>query len=71
MGESKRRKGDIGTLYGNPDKERVFASLPITREQGRFIYKFTITGTWICIGSLALFWIIFRVGVAMQWWGVS
>jgi hypothetical protein len=71
MGESKRRKSNQGTLYGNPEKDRVIRSLPITKGQTKFLYKFTITGTWICIGVIAAFWVIFRIGVAMKWWGIS
>jgi len=71
MGESKKRKQNLGEIYGNPDKERYFASIPFTKEQGRFWYKFTVTGTWICIGTIAAAWVIVRLGVAMKWWGVS
>lgn len=60
----------MGVIYGNPDQERIFAGLPFTKEQGRFLFRFTITGTWICIGAIAVLWAIVRLGVAMKWWGV-
>lgn len=71
MGESKRRRDQTGALYGNPDKEPILAGLPITREQGRAIYKFTVTGTWICIGTLAVLWAVVRLGFYLKWWGVQ
>lgn len=69
MGESKKRKEKLGELYGHPDQQRAFAGLPITKGQVQAIYKFTVTGTWICIGALVVLWIIVQAGVQFNWWG--
>ncbi|BAC91076.1 DUF2839 domain-containing protein [Gloeobacter violaceus] len=71
MGESKRRKDQMGALYGNPDKEYLIPGLPITKEQSRYWYKFTVTGTWICIGVIALIWVVVNFGHYMKWWGAQ
>ncbi|WP_218080502.1 DUF2839 domain-containing protein [Anthocerotibacter panamensis] len=67
MGESKRRKETMGNSYSDPAQKVVF--LGFTRAQVDKVYDFTRTGTWICIGALAAFWVVFRIGIWQGWWG--
>jgi len=67
MGERKRRKEQLGDKFGVVVDEPVF--LNFTRAQIKQAYDFTISGTWVCIGLLALLWIVVRVGAWQHWWG--
>ncbi len=67
MGERKRRQETLGDGYGNPQEETVF--LNFTRSQIQVFYEVVTKSTWYCIGGVAVFWVVFRVGVAQGWWG--
>jgi len=70
MGESKRRKEEIGDEYGK--EERIVEWLPITKTQSQDFVKWTSRGSWIGIGLLVAWWIVVRfVGPAAGWWVVN
>lgn len=69
MGDSKRRKEQLGEKYGTTGKDYILPNVPITKAQAQAAYDFTSKGAWIGIGLLAAIWIIARIGVSMGWWG--
>ena len=70
MGESKRRKENLGDDYGK--EERLYSWLPLTKKQAEDAYKLTTRGAWIGIGVLAFAWITIRfIGPGFGWWSVN
>lgn len=69
MGESKRRKQQLGTDYGQP--ERVVSWLPITTEQSAAFMRWTSRGAWAGIILMIALWVTVRfLGPAFGWWSV-
>ncbi|WP_017299573.1 DUF2839 domain-containing protein [Nodosilinea nodulosa] len=70
MGESKRRKEQLGEKYGQA--EPILPGLPITKEQSRQFVKWTTRGTWGAIIVVIAFWITLRfVGPGLGWWSLA
>ncbi len=70
MGESKRRKENLGDNYGK--EQRLYSWLPLTKKQAEDAYKLTTRGAWIGIGVLAFTWIVIRfIGPSFGWWDVN
>ncbi|MBF2057258.1 MAG: DUF2839 domain-containing protein [Cyanobacterium sp. T60_A2020_053] len=69
MGESKRRKAQLGEEYGK--EERFISWLPLTKTQASEAYQLTTRGAWIGIVALFITWLIVRFfGPAFGWWQV-
>lgn len=72
VGDAKRRKASMGDAYGNPDSERIFEWLPLTRGRARWLNEVTTRGAWIGIGALVVYWIIVRfVGPILGLWSIA
>lgn len=70
MGESKRRKQNLGDDYGK--EERLYPWLPLTKKQAEDAYNLTTRGAWIGIAVLALTWMTIRfIGPGFGWWSVN
>jgi hypothetical protein len=71
MGESKRRKDQLGDKYGKQE-ETVLPWLPITKSQSEQFIKITTKGAWIGIGVMVAIWVTIRlIGPAFGWWQVN
>ncbi len=68
MGESKRRKQDLGESYGKT--EPVFSWLPgLTKDKATQFVRITTMGAWGGIGLMVTMWITVRfIGPAFHWW---
>lgn len=70
MGESKRRKEQLGDKYGQ--SEPILPGLPITKEQSQQFVKWTTRGTWGAIILVIVFWITLRfIGPGLGWWSLA
>lgn len=70
MGDSKRRKENMGEKYGK--EEPILPWLPITKSQSEQFMKWTTRGSWIGIGLLVAWWLTVRlVGPSLGWWQVD
>jgi hypothetical protein len=70
MGESKRRKQQLGDQYGQDTP--ILPGLPITKAQSQKFVEITTRGAWIGIGLMVATWITIRfIGPGLGWWVVS
>ncbi|PSR17376.1 hypothetical protein C8255_12865 [filamentous cyanobacterium CCP3] len=70
MGESKRRKEQLGEKYGQ--SEPILPWLPITKDQSQQFVKWTTRGAWGGIILMIAFWITLRfVGPGLGWWTLA
>jgi Protein of unknown function (DUF2839) len=70
MGESKRRKSQLGEAYGQ--SERIVSWLPLTKDQSATFMKITSRATWVGIGLVVTFWLTLRfIGPNLGWWTLS
>jgi hypothetical protein len=70
MGDSKRRKENLGDKYGQ--EENVFPWLPIKKGQAQQFVSLSSRGAWIGIGVLVAYWVTVRfLGPALGWWQVN
>ncbi|MGF1519467.1 MAG: DUF2839 domain-containing protein [Nodosilinea sp.] len=70
MGESKRRKDQMGEKYGQ--EEPILPWLPITKDQSQQFMKWTSRGTWGSIVIIIAFWITLRfIGPGLGWWTLA
>lgn len=70
MGESKRRKEQLGEKYGQ--SEPILPWLPITKAQSEQFMKWTARGTWGSIVLIIAFWITLRfIGPSLGWWTLA
>jgi Protein of unknown function (DUF2839) len=71
MGESKRRKGQLGEQYGK--SEPVFSWLPgLTRAKADQFVQITTFGAWGGIGVMVLLFVVVRfIGPALHWWQLA
>ncbi|MFZ4675568.1 MAG: DUF2839 domain-containing protein [Nodosilinea sp.] len=70
MGESKRRKEQLGDQYGQA--EPILPWLPITKEQSQKFMRWTTTATWTSIILVIAFWITLRfIGPGFGWWDLA
>jgi len=68
MGEAKRRKEKLGDKYGQ-EKTLFFG---LTKSQAKRFYDVTTRATWVGIGGIIAFWLIFRFfGPAFGWWELA
>lgn len=69
MGDSKRRKENLGEKYGQ--EQTIFSWLPVTKTQADQFVKWSTRGAWFGIGALVVWWLVVRlVGPALGWWDV-
>jgi hypothetical protein len=69
MGESKRRKTQLGDDYGKP--ERILPWVPITKTQSEAFMRWTSQGAWVGIGLMIALWLTVRfIGPGFGWWDV-
>jgi Protein of unknown function (DUF2839) len=70
MGESKRRKEELGEKYGNP--EPIMSWLPfLTKQKASQFVQITTTGAWLGIGVMIAYWVTIRfIGPLFGWWEV-
>jgi hypothetical protein len=67
MGESKRRKENLGDKYGQ--EEPILSWLPIRKSQAEQFVRLTTRGAWIGIGVMIAFWLTVRfIGPGFGWW---
>jgi fatty acid desaturase len=70
MGESKRRKEQLGDQYGQA--EPILPWLPMTQEQSQKFMRWTTTATWTSIILVIAFWITLRfIGPGFGWWDLA
>jgi Protein of unknown function (DUF2839) len=71
MGESKRRKDQLGDEYGK--SEPVFTWLPgLTKDKASQFVQITTFGAWGGIGLMVVLWITVRfIGPSLHWWQLS
>ncbi len=70
MGESKRRKEELGENYGKP--EPIVSWLPfLTKQKASQFVQITSTGAWLGIGAMIVIWVTIRlIGPTFGWWKV-
>lgn len=70
MGESKRRREQLGDKYGQA--EPILPWLPITKQQSQDFMTWTTRGTWAMIILLMAFWVTLRfIGPGLGWWSLA
>lgn len=70
MGESKRRKEQLGDQYGQ--SEPILPWLPITKAQSQKFMQWSTTATWTSIILVIAFWITLRfIGPGFGWWDLA
>jgi hypothetical protein len=70
MGDSKRRKENLGAQYGQ--EENIFPWLPIKKSQGEQFVQLSTKGAWIGIGLLVVYWVAARfIGPSLGWWQIT
>jgi hypothetical protein len=70
MGESKRRKEQLGDQYGT--EKNILPWLPITKTQANQFVEWTTRGAWVGIALLVVSWITIRfIGPSFGWWQVN
>ncbi|MBF2078734.1 MAG: DUF2839 domain-containing protein [Synechococcales cyanobacterium T60_A2020_003] len=70
MGDSKRRKENLGDKYGQ--EENIYPWLPIKKSQAEQFVQLSTKGAWIGIGLLVLYWITARfIGPSLGWWQIT
>jgi hypothetical protein len=71
MGESKRRKEQLGEKYGQP-KQSLLSGLSIGNFKPEQFVKMSTRGAWIGIGAIVVAWVIIRfIGPGFGWWAVQ
>lgn len=69
MGESKRRREQLGSDYGK--EEKILPWVPITKRQGDQFVAWSTRGAWIGIIGMIALWITVRfVGPGFGWWDI-
>lgn len=70
MGESKRRKTNLGEQYGQ--EQPIAPWLPITKSQAKKFYEVSTKGAWAGIVVMIGLWLTVRfVGPGLGWWSLS
>ena len=70
MGESKRRRQNLGENYGKP--EPILPGLPISKELASKLVKWANRGAWAGIVLMVAAWLTIRfVGPGFGWWTVN
>jgi hypothetical protein len=72
MGDSKRRKENLGDQYGKAKPEpKISPLLPVTKTQAAQFVEITTKGAWVGIGLLAFTWVVIHfIGPALGLWKV-
>ena len=69
MGESKRRKAELGENYGKP--EPVMPGIPISKETAAKFVTWSSRGAWAGIVLMIVAWLTIRfIGPGFGWWTV-
>lgn len=67
MGESRRRKEELGDGYGQP--EPFIRGLPISKDTAEKFVAWTSRGAWAGIVLMIVAWLTIRfVGPGFGWW---
>jgi len=71
MGESKRRKEELGEDYGQP--KPIVSWIPfLTPQKATQFVQITTTGAWLGIGIMIAYWVTIRfIGPLFGWWEVN
>ncbi|MGB3672287.1 MAG: DUF2839 domain-containing protein [Phormidesmis sp.] len=69
MGESRRRRTELGDRYGKP--EPVIRGIPISKETAAKFVAWTSRGAWAGIILMIAAWLTIRfIGPGFGWWTV-
>ncbi len=67
MGDSKRRKDNLGEKYGQ--EPTILPWLPVSKTQAEQFVKWSTRGAWIGIVLLVIWWLVIRfIGPTFGWW---
>ena len=70
MGESRRRKMEMGDRYGQP--EPFIKGLPISKDTAEKFVSWTTTGAWTGIILMIVAWLTIRfIGPGFGWWTLA
>lgn len=70
MGDSKRRKENLGDQYGQ--EPNLISWLPIKKSQAQTIVQLSTRGAWIGIALLVAYWATVRfIGPSLGWWQLA
>lgn len=70
MGDSKRRKENLGEKYGQ--EQNVLPWLPIKKSKAAQFVQYSTLGAWLGIGSLIAYWVVVRfIGPTLGWWEIN
>lgn len=70
MGDSKRRKENLGDKYGQ--ETNIYPWLPIKKSQAQQFVTWSTRGAWVGIGLLIFLWITVRfIGPTFGFWQVQ
>ncbi|MBD2104988.1 DUF2839 domain-containing protein [Leptolyngbya sp. FACHB-261] len=71
MGESKRRKDNLGEKYGQPEPILPWLTF-INKQQAEQFVKWSTQGAWLGIFGLVFLWVMVRfIGPWAGWWQVQ
>lgn len=72
MGESKRRKDDLGDNYGQKQQDYILPGIPITKAQSEQFIDITSKGAWIGMAVMVGGWVVIRfIGPSFGWWQLA
>ncbi len=72
MGESKRRKEELGGGYGKDKQDYILPGVPITKEQSEKFIDITSRGAWIGMTVMVAGWVVIRfIGPSFGWWQLA
>lgn len=70
MGESRRRKAELGDSYGKP--EPVMKGIPISKDTAAKFVTWTSRGAWAGIILMVAAWLTIRfIGPGFGWWTLA
>jgi Protein of unknown function (DUF2839) len=69
MGESKRRKEELGGSYGKDSQDYIFPGIPITKQQSEEFIDITSKCAWFGMVTMVIGWVVIRfIGPSFGWW---
>jgi Protein of unknown function (DUF2839) len=72
MGESKRRKEELGGNYGKDKQDYILPGVPVTKEQSEKFINITSKGAWIGMAVMVGGWVVIRfIGPSFGWWQLA
>ncbi|MEL6157898.1 MAG: DUF2839 domain-containing protein [Cyanobacteria bacterium J06623_5] len=70
MGESKRRKQEMGDKYGRP--EPILPGIPISKDVAEKFVTWSSRGAWAGIIIMVAAWLTIRfIGPGFGWWTLA